>query len=807
MLAVLAYLQWTTVNLISSTDTYGTSLSTLFTRTAPQYNVTIAAALTLPATNPSAVDLATVVTNLWTSPSRIIVFQGSVGLLPPLTAALATAGFRPSDFSWLVSDSATLLPSLMSTLPPTASHRAAEAMLEGILATTPTKYDPTAARALQLQAQWTAAYGNASDLASCPYCYAYHTCMEAQIRGTLALIDRYGDTAVVAARSVRAPLAEFLVPFVSATGPVEYDSRGNRVGTYQVIQYNATTRALPVVATVERDGQVSTADGMDHQQTLSWHAPLVVNEVGWTEPVVWLVVVMMGVTTLAIGGSLALFWRHRKTRRVKSLGFHFSLILGLGLLVSAWGPALYIGTQGAQCRLRQQTNLIGVSLEVATVFVKARRMAKIYDNRVMANNKLLRTRRMLMQIAVVPTIQVLLFAGSIVLSPRIPIPVISSKVVSYACSQPPGAALAIIVGYLINGIGLLANGYLCIKLRRIQSPYNEAAWVGLIVQQRMATTVFGVPFMAFSNLDPHTRFYLEAALSLWPVWIALYGLIIRHIPLVFHDETQHQVDQVSHIGSVTPARALAGGVSSYPMTPSRGRKAPGLTGTYQVRWSNRFFARWQRSTLTLVASEGYLVIDKGDCDPIPDRSGGAATGGDASSATATTSALRSDIRLAVAMRTVAIVIATRPSADDNDAAGLFIALMYPKRTPLMVRFESAADRDAWVKALSGAGALVQPETTTTTSTRSGSRTATSNAPRTGSPMIRRILTSSSQQDKGELDGVADTGTTEVVVTVTVAENHQATNNNNNNNSFAYSDSVEVVASTSTLPEPPTTNAK
>ncbi|KAI9220236.1 hypothetical protein BC828DRAFT_130303 [Blastocladiella britannica] len=401
-MTLLQYYNWTTVNVVASRDTYATGLSTSLHNDAPAQGINIATSWDC-AYHSKPSEMAGIIQGLLNSPSRVVVVMGDVNIVYALFMAGAAAGLVPSEWVWICTEGAAGFPLFLSGLPPGNFSQAAAKLVDGIMFMNPVEGIPSAPRYQQAVAQWQGVYGN-TDIFQCPYCFFFHSCLEAHVRGVLALAQKYGPAAVVA-RSHSATLVDYLVPFDSSTGPVAYVG-ANRKGVYQVLNYldGAMVTALTIHpnGVVEPTGSTIRFPG-NRTEVPDWATVYPLGFISWREPMIAVTVALAASTGLVIFATAWVLVYYRKTRRVRHLGLQLLLPLVIGLSVVGMMPMMQIGKfTPLMCALQNWLLLIGQTLYLSAILVKTYRVYRVHDNRILATSKSLRTRNIIARVLTLP---------------------------------------------------------------------------------------------------------------------------------------------------------------------------------------------------------------------------------------------------------------------------------------------------------------------------------------------------------------------------------------------------------------------
>ncbi|KAI9156063.1 hypothetical protein H9P43_009173 [Blastocladiella emersonii ATCC 22665] len=692
MLRTLQHLGWTGVNVISATSSYGTSLLSTFNQYAAQYQITSYLQTRLDA-SPKDADVQAVVQQLADSPSRVIVTMADVDLLYRIATEAARQGLNPQDWVWLASETVLLLPQFLGSL--TNDTAPANSFLQGILGTSPLEQDASAARYQTLVQQWKATYNNSIITDQCVYCFFFHACLEASVRGVVALADKFGTPAVLA-RTHNATLADFLVPFDSATGPVRYSASGDRLGLYQIInlQGAATQPVLSVAADLSM-----TPTGIPIVYTggktavKSWRTEISVSVPSYSSPGVIVLLTVSALSAVLVIGTFVYLFTFRKSKRVRHIGVPFLMAFSVGLVANLLSPFVWadIPTE-AGCTVSSWLAIFGSCMTLSALGMKAFRIVRIYDNRILANSKSLGTRHLLARMVILPLAQIAMFIVSATVAPSHPTSSVSKAVMTYACTstKPTVAdALAAVAG-CADLVLLLANVYLATKIRRTHTTYLETSFIAMSIHHLTLTVAIAVSLLLLLPVNAVSGFYIKSVAVVYPNLVAFYAMTLRHVHLVRREAIEDSDGTiVSHhrdAGSSSNSEWTASGQAS----GSRSTAAKSITGKFAMKRSNRFFANWEMRSLTVVPFEGVILVG----NPNPDKP------------------------------SLALAIATSTVTTDVPEYPMCIVLSHRGTDPLLVQFVSELEQKSWLTVLGKAGVVARQS-------QSGSRSSGSGGKRSG----------------------------------------------------------------------------
>ncbi|KNE68853.1 hypothetical protein AMAG_13493 [Allomyces macrogynus ATCC 38327] len=691
--ATLQYFNWSMVNVISSTDPYGSSMSSRLTALASTFGYSIAMSSDI---SPSATvaNARAVLEPLANSPSRVTLLLTSPAAIVSILGAAKQLGFSPREWVWLAGEGGKLARSLV---PATDM-----AYLEGMLVTYPTEEDVTSPTFIALSNAYAAAY-NGTDLCHTDGAYWFftQTCGEAHVRGILALALKFG-AAAVQSRNHNATLADYLVPFMSSTGPVSYVG-GDRSGLYKIL--NVQNGTLVPVMTIDDNLNVNASVPVlfsgGRTQVPSWRPTLTLAMVQFSDPGAIAILSLCSLSLYSTLGAWTYLFRNRRAKLVRHHGFPFLSMVTVGLVLNLLAPFLWTGgvPTRAMCKTSNWLVTLGTCTVLSTLVARAYRIFSIFDNRVLAKSRSTRTRVILLRMLIAPAIQVALLASDSIFVPTAPVMTVTRSTYFYTCQTGGDETLHNVLIYTsgsVNIILVFTTTYLSFRTRKIHTAYQETAYLSLTTQHLVFVLILSGALLILFIGNPVAAYYVQSVAVLWGSAMVSYTMLWRLVrahrretaavdqsmAMSQHDWGDHGVSGAVGTHSAAAAPAVRSNVGESIATGASRVVGKALIGRFPVKKINRLLSPWRMRTLSLLTTEGILVIAPPEDTHAPHTKPASAW--------------------TLTQTTLDATVANLP---------LCIAIAHAGADALAVQFGSETDRDTWVRRLSASGVIPRQSTT------------------------------------------------------------------------------------------------
>ncbi|KNE69380.1 hypothetical protein AMAG_13746 [Allomyces macrogynus ATCC 38327] len=595
----LQYFNWSKVNVISSTDAYGSSMSSKLTALATTFDYSIAMWADI---SPSAT-LATaraVLEPFVNSPSRVTLLLTSPATIARILIAARQLGFNPRDWVWVAGEGGKLGRSLV----PTLSDKPAVDMgyLEGLLVTYPTEEDVTSPAFIALSNAYAAAHiGTDLRNTDSAYWFFMQTCGEAHVRGVLALAQKFGAAAVLS-RSHNATLADYLVPFMSSTGPVSYVG-GDRSGLYKIL--NVQNGTLVPVMTIDDNlivnASVPVLFSGGRTEVPSWRPTLTLAMVQFSDPGA---IAIMSLCSLGFFSTLAAWtylFRNRRAKLVRHHGFPFLSMVTVGLILLLLAPFLWIGgvPTRAMCKTSNWLVTLGTCTVLSTLVARAYRIFSIFDNRVLAKSRSTRTRVILLRMLIAPAIQVMLLGADGILVPTAPVMTVTRSTYFYTCQTGGDETLHNALIYTsgsVNIILVFTTAYLSFRTRKIHTAYQETAYLSLTTQHLVFILILSGALLILFIGNPVAAYYVQSVAVLWGSAMVSYTMLWRIVHA--HRRETAAVDQSMAMSQHDWGdHGVSAAVGAHSATGAGNGEARRTVERGRVDYDGREAASWEKGVL------------------------------------------------------------------------------------------------------------------------------------------------------------------------------------------------------------------
>ncbi|KAJ3365841.1 Metabotropic GABA-B receptor subtype 3A [Allomyces arbusculus] len=627
---------WKSVNTLSSSDSYGQSISSSFMTAATALGIDVVSNQVFSLT---ATDYTFQLKAIAESGSNIIVYVGVPDNAVAVLRQAGTMGLLTSHYAWVGPDALGLY--FGSVTLNTAQTAADNALVNGFLYVYPRQNGQNAQYAA-LQAQYRTAVGGSAVVDSVPYGIAYADCVRAMVLGIKRLVGVYGAAAVQTGTH-SATLADFLAPFSGASGDVTFDNAGNRQGVFDVMNiWNGTTSTvysiqtnhsvLPVAAPKFLSG-TSTVPADRPQQTILYPQ--------WTDAGVQVLAALRILSIIWFLASLTYTFVRRHQPVVKNLSFPFlaSITVGCALVLVSEFLVVDVPTRFS-CHGAAWIFTMGYELVLASAAVKTFRVYKIFDNKALAKLKNISNRALFSKIAAVMAVQVLVFAIWVGVAPRWPELVSTKLYLSYACKQDNDTAYLVVLAVsLAYNIGILLTVcFFAYKTRNVMSSFRETSFILYTAQNIFLTGILAllltlIPFTDFAL----GAYYVRAVLVLFATVFAHGALVGRVAIALWQQPASASLNQFPESNSAsksvlqsvvhsplggnpaTPGTAVGGSTAFSAIKGSTGALTATTatpvdtativtTGQFPVKQTSKWLAHWVRHTIHLFPNEGILAL-------------------------------------------------------------------------------------------------------------------------------------------------------------------------------------------------------
>ncbi|KAI9219932.1 periplasmic binding protein-like I [Blastocladiella britannica] len=661
--------KWDTVVLVASNEAYGLSLAATFQAQASQLGLDIARSYLIQTTWEDA-DYALLASEIRSSPTRIIVMLSETAYFLPLFRASLKAGFS-TGWTWLGSDGLSELPGFILSSSMTAAE---STRLNGLVICFPAEAAPGSTRFDSVAARWAADRGN-DWLSSTPFALFTASCFEVMATAFMQLVDRFGY-ASVASRTSSASYADYLIDMDTVTGMVKFDEIGDRDGAYYVQNFvrgafnniyrsnaNGTLTALSVPVFPDGTSTIPLS-----------HPVFTVVIPDLNDPGILAITILTAIAIAILVATWSYLYYHRRARRVKHIGIHFTSLLCIGIIMTLVATFLLLGTPTRlMCAAQHWTLVLGMSLSMSSLFARSYRIYKVFDNRILAKSHSLNLKSMVLRMLVLPLAQLILLALQQVLDPLLPTPVydVMTQTAQIFCAAAPTSNgignVLLYSAFGIDGLLLLMLAAVSWKIRLVHTTYNDTVFTAYAIHNLILTALIWFPLHVLLNLSTTASVYVQGSVTIYASCVLYFALLARHA-IALPERTGNEGGQMIE-STVNNGSAFAGSQNTHTGTTTG--KVVTITGTFPTKPTTGLFTNWVNKDLLLHVSEGILTVFKSSSEKLG----------------------------------VAYVLRRCTLEPESPETPGCLVLTSPGSAPIMIQFPTSQELQRWLQHLSLAGAV------------------------------------------------------------------------------------------------------
>ncbi|KNE72918.1 hypothetical protein AMAG_17154 [Allomyces macrogynus ATCC 38327] len=662
---------WTHVNLLASTDSYGTSIGASFTEAARVLNITLSLSDVYPS---GTQDMSVQVKNILNSESNVIVLAISSGDdAATLLREARKQGALDASHVWIGTDAMSEYLPFLNPSSPTYATDLANAQgvffVYPLLATGSAPYR-------EMEAAW-AAMGKTTSPDSVAYGGLNYDCALALAKGLIQIAVKYGAENVTM-KNLWLVNHFFTPPFDGATGTLAFTDTGDRLGDFSV--WNMFAGAKRVAYNVYSNASVVLINAPQFYSGTAIPPPDIPPKTAlyptWSDPFVVATSVVRALLLALFSAGTGVLVIHRAKPMVKNLSFPFLVIITVGCQLVLVSEFVTVGEPTrVTCHAPVWILTIGYEMAMTSAAVKTYRIWRIFDKS-MRRLRAINNEYLFRLVGSVILVQSIIFAIWLGAFPSTPVAVTSKQYLYYECrsSNPTGATAVTGVSIAINALLLAFVIFLGYKTRNVASSFRETLWIMYTSQNVGFVAIIVLSFSLISLSDFALGAYIvRTVLLIYAVlftYMALVGrLVIALLRGAANVESASDAGKAGGTGTLTAtgaATARAQAAMKVSLNHDTGKVAH-VHGRYPVKETSRWFATWKTHAVHLYASDGYLAL-------VPDS---AETAGH----------LGTMVRLA------------GTTFDPNPVNYASCLAILSRGRSWVVQFEKDEDRDAWAKVM------------------------------------------------------------------------------------------------------------
>ncbi|KAL7750231.1 hypothetical protein RI367_004404 [Sorochytrium milnesiophthora] len=604
------YMQWDTVNILYSSDSYGSGIAQAFANTAALLGIQIASSQLYVYGSGVAGPYDLQLSSIKQSPSRIVfVFGYDVDLIGILRGA-KQRGMVGNGWTWIGGDGmSTLLGQLGSGVGTAADY----ANVNGVLYASPSAIGPAFTA---FQQRFQAAYPAQASAPAYPF-YFFHDCLMGLAYGLVKMLNTM-TPAQVKAKNWSYSLSDFLVPFSGVTGSVQYDTNTlERLGDYVIMNiYNRAEQAIYQVSS--SDGSVAPLAApkfSDGTSNLPSARPILAPAYPmWNSPaVIGLTFITLVLVVVVLGTNGYLYWK-RHMAAVKNMSLPFLSMISIGICMAMLSTLLSVDKPTYQtCAGATWVFVVGLQMVLSAVAAKTFRIWKIFSSksRIKANSTLNNT-ALMAGCAIIIVVQCIMLLGWMASSPPIPTPQYGDTTMSYTCTSANVNLQNGVMYFTIvyNGALLLIVMYLAFMTRTAFSAFRESIFILYTCQ---IIVLCGIVIVLFSAMltGPTATWSLYIIRTVFTLcgsmfaFVCLVGRVALAVALV--QRSSGPKSSKSGAGSRSRPRSNSGAASGGSHTSNVDVRKVNR-GKYPVKITNQLFSKWVVHHVILFGNSGNLGL-------------------------------------------------------------------------------------------------------------------------------------------------------------------------------------------------------
>ncbi|ORZ38031.1 hypothetical protein BCR44DRAFT_1497611 [Catenaria anguillulae PL171] len=624
------HMGWRTIAVISSSDAYGTSVTGTFFPMARSLNLTIA---TNQIYQPGQADYSLILDSVLNSGSQIILLAGVATTTVPLLRQARAKGMISNEFVWVAPESFGFWTGL-------ALNATDSSLVDGMLFVTPRERGGGA-----LAEQSIARFNQANPGESIPpSTLLLMDCVLAVARGILRIASDTSAASVLSRSYFPSLSRYFLQSFEGLSGPVEFDSVGNRKAYFQVLNWyqNVSTPVFDVFPNLTIQATSSRIRFFSGDSTVPPDQPLKRALVpSWDSPAG----IGLGFGNIAsiviVVATWAYLFKARHIPSVKRLSFPFLTVICLGCVLVLVSNVVALGNEPTvgSCQASLWTFVLGLELVLASSAAKAYRMHKIFDNKVISAGNL-GNKAMFMGLAAVLLGQAIILIVWAAVDAQNAVMVSGRTYFYYRCTSTSAlfdqAMSGVTIAY--NGVLLLALMVLAYLTRNIATNFCETKWLFFTSQNTLLSGSVVAVFALFDFSASALAATVIKQVAILYATLFAFGSLVGRIAIVVFAEQKSYLSAgapvqstaaktslgelgtmiVSQMGGAPTPRTTAGLLAnaSGNTLPNVGQQQQVqkssngvLSGVYAVKKNHgSLFSTWISSSVTLFTNEGLLSM-------------------------------------------------------------------------------------------------------------------------------------------------------------------------------------------------------
>ncbi|KAJ3366837.1 hypothetical protein GGF31_007995 [Allomyces arbusculus] len=687
---------WTHVNMLASTDSYGTSIGASFTEAAHGLNITLSLSDVY---SSGTQDMSAQVKNILNSESNVVILALSSGDdAITLMREARKQGALDASHVWIGTDAMSEYLSYLSPSSPTYASDLANTQgvffVYPLLATGTPPYQ-------QMEAAW-AAMGKTTSPDAVAYGGLNYDCALALAKGLIQIAVNYGAENVTM-KNLWLVNNFFTPPFSGATGTLAFTDTGDRLGDFSVWNmYGGTKR---VAYNVYANASVVSINPPQFYTGTAITPPDIPPKTPlyptWSDPFVVAMAAVRGLLLALLSAGTGVLIMHRAKPMVKNLSFPFLVMITVGCQLVLVSEFVTVGLPSrVTCHAPVWILTVGYEMAMTSAAVKTYRIWRIFvrtprstrahvadlahpplpphqTDKSMRRLRAINNEYLFRLVGGVIFVQSIVFAIWLGAFPSTPVAVTSKQYLYYECrsSNPTGVAVVTGVSVAINALLLLFVIFLGYKTRNVASSFRETLWIMYTSQNVGFVAIIVLSFSLISLSDFALGAYIvRTILLIYAVLFTYMALVGRLVVALLRgaanvESAASDTGKTGGAGTLTAtgaATARAQAAMKVSLNHDTGKVAH-VHGRYPIKETSRWFATWKMHAVHLYAGDGYLAL-------VPDSA-------------ETVGHLGTMVRLA------------GTTFDPSPVNYTTCLAIFSRGRSWVIQFEKDEDRDAWAKVM------------------------------------------------------------------------------------------------------------
>ncbi|KAI8905366.1 periplasmic binding protein-like I [Powellomyces hirtus] len=609
MLRLVRQLGWRKIGVLASTSTYGQDLLDKIISSADATGVDIASSFTYDLSDVGATDYR--LTNLKLAGARVIItlVEGEEDAVDLFRALKRNEMIGP-EYAYIGGDNMLQIGKANNAQPEDVAN------FEGLMMTEPLEYtDQYSGEFIQ---KWRTQYGYEPPSGA----IAHYDATYAFAHAFKHILNQPG---VVLANLTSNTWNDILkwnvtdftaISFMGAMGPAGFQPNGDSAAAnFRILNWQNANGGYRQVAS-------GTAESLQFTTEIKWYGPAKPSDapkfnedtIGYQKPLPAVVMAFTSALLFLVVLSIPFLLALRNHALLKPVSPLFMAITALGMAVVLL--TIYVDAKEipdiVSCNLYMALMTIGFGTVVGGIFVKLRRLYRIFDNRI-SQRRVIKNQELLLNIFGVfltELVLVLVWAGAYPLQSVEYLDMLSEKHY-YRCKTLNSRAAdgLLISTMLLNALLIVVCCWLAYRTRNIYSSYNEAKAIGIAIYNILFCAIIILVVTHLTDVGVLIGWIIRSCLVLVATGVTYFALIGRYVLGVL---SKADAETFGLVGEGSASSGGGGGAAEALKGLGIRKKSfaagPWKTSTLAVRGQSRITtSQWKNHVLTLFAKPAPIL--------------------------------------------------------------------------------------------------------------------------------------------------------------------------------------------------------